>query len=272
MIKKIRIKKRQLPHSFNNINKTINYNTLSPLKFRNYSKLCGQNESYKNSNILETKPFISAIYYKDPFFLNENNLKTQLQILRSIDKEKLNINNCDSIELNKDTLPTLNNFKSSAFNYCKTNPLESDDFYYKSVFKMKPLFRKIKPVVDNKLNMRYAENEQQYRKIIEREQKILLSQGKRVKNKNISDHINIKMDDLKNRIKFMKGVIDFTYPGFVLTKIKAIDKKLKNENEFRHKLNKYYSPVEQRNLNKSKKDYDRRNYFYECFKIKTTLK
>lgn len=94
---------------------------------------------------------------------------------------------------------------------------------------MKPLFRKIRPIVDNKLNMRYAENEEQYKKIIEKEKKILLSQGKKVKNKNISEHINMKMDDIKKRIRFMKGVMDFSYPGFVLTKIRTIDKQLKKK-------------------------------------------
>ena len=107
--------------------------------------------------------------------------------------------------------------------------------YYNRVFKMKPLFRKIKHVVDNKLNMRYAETEEQYKKLIEKENKVLLSQGKKIKNKNTSVYITKKVDDLKTRIRFMKGIIDFSFPGFVLTKIKAIDKKLKKENEKRYK-------------------------------------
>ena len=96
---------------------------------------------------------------------------------------------------------------------------------------MKPWFKKIKPVIDNKLNMRYAENEEQYKNIMEKDKKILLSQGKKVKNKIPSDYIKIKVDDIKTRIRFMKGIIDFSFPGFVLTKIKAIDTKLKKENE-----------------------------------------
>jgi len=31
---------------------------------------------------------------------------------------------------------------------------------------MKPWLKKIKPVIDNKLNMRYAENEEQYKILI----------------------------------------------------------------------------------------------------------
>ena len=272
MIKKLRNKRRKLPWSFNKINKKTNYNTLSPLKFKYYSKLLNQNKSNKNSNIADSKPLIAVNYYKDPFFLNENNLKTQLQILRAINRETISPSNYDTIESNKDTLPTLYDLKSSTFHYFKTNSLESDDFYYKSVFKMKPLFKKIRPVVDNKLNMRYAENEEQYKKIIEKEQKVLLSQGKKVKNKNNSEHINIKMNDIKNRIRFMKGVIDFTFPGFVLTKIKAIDKKLKKDNNIRNKLNEYFSPVEIRNFNKDKRNIDRKKYFYDCINIKNVIK
>ncbi len=271
MIKTIRNKRRKIPFSFNKINKKTNYNTLSPLKFRYYSKLLNQNESNKDSNIVETKPLITTNYYKDPFFLNENNLRTQLQILRAINKETLNTNNFDTIESNKDTLPSLYDLKASTFNYFKSDPVESDDFYYKSVFKMKPLFKKIRPVVDNKLNMRYAENEEQYKKIIEKEQKYLLSQGKKVKNRNISEHINIKMNDIKNRIRFMKGVIDYTFPGFVLTKIKAIDKKLKKDNNIKCKLNEYFSPVELRNMNKKKRSFDREKYFYECINVRNIL-
>lgn len=39
----------------------------------------------------------------------------------------------------------------------------------------------------------------------------------------------MKMDDIKKRIRFMKGVMDFSYPGFVLTKIRTIDKQLKKK-------------------------------------------
>ena len=166
-----------------------------------------------------------------------------------------------------ETLPNV--YDSNTFNYFKNDPLKSDDFYYKSVFKMKPLFRKIRPVVDNKLNMRYSENEEQYKKIIEKEQKMLLEQGKRVKNKNISEHIKIKMDEIKKRIRFMKGVIDFSYPGFVLTKIRTIDKTLKRENEYKNnRLYKYYTPVELRNIKKKLRNNERTDYLFESIHVK----
>ena len=264
-------KNKKLAHVFNNLNKKSNFKTLSLLKFKN-NNFYHTESNKNNNNTIEAKPIISRTYYKDPFFLNQSNLRTQLQILRSLNKEKLDYYKRTISDSNKDTQPTLFDFKCQTINCFNSNSLLSEDFYYKSVFKMKPLFRRRKPVVDNKLNMRYAENEEQYKKIIEKEQKILLSQGKKIKNRNNSEHINIKMEEIKKRIRFMKGIIDFSFPGFVLTKIKTIDKRLKKENEFNHKLNKYYSPTELRNLNKNKRDNERKNYFYECINVKNNLK
>ena len=271
MIKKSRTKNRKLVHSFNNINRKNNYNTLLSLKFKNNNTFFHRTESNNNNyKVIDQNPYISQTYYKDPFFLNEFNLRTQLQILRGIEKEKDNINKFTNIDKHMETLPNV--YDSNTFNYFNNDPLKSDDFYYKSVFKMKPLFRKIRPVVDNKLNMRYSENEEQYKKIIEKEQKLLLEQGKRVKNKNISEHIKIKMEEIKKRIRFMKGVIDFSYPGFVLTKIRAIDKRLKKENEIKNnRLYKYYSPVELRNIKKKLRNNARTDYLGESINVNNNL-
>ena len=174
----------------------------------------------------------------------------------------------DSIETNKETLPTFREYMGNEYSPYK-KPMDNDDFYYKNVFKMKPLFKTIKPIVDNKLNMKYAENEEQYNKIVERERILLLSQGKKAKNKQSSKKSDIKMDKIKKRIKFMKGVMDFIYPGFVLTKIRTIDKQLKRENELHNKLHEYISPVVQRNINKNKRNNELKKYLYESIKIKT---
>ena len=69
----------------------------------------------------------------------------------------------------------------------------------------------------------------------------------------------------------MKGIIDFSFPGFVLTKIKAIDKKLKKENEKRYKSKDFSSPVEKRNLTQNKRNEERKAYLCECFNIRSDL-
>ena len=232
-------------------------------KFRKYQTYSPTNKNISKS--IESKFLNHTNYYKDPFFLNDLNLKNQLQILRAINNEKINLNKNFMVE----NLPTIYSLTHSN-PYLKTHNADIND-YYNRVFKMKPLFRKIKPVVDNKLNMRYAENEDQYKKIIEKENKVLLSQGKKIKNKNPSNYIVTKVDDLKTRIRFMKGIIDFSFPGFVLTKIKAIDKKLRKENEKRYKSKDFSSPVEKRNIINNKRFRDRKSYLYECFNIKVNL-
>ena len=232
-------------------------------KFRKNNSL-----SQSNKNIDQTvniKTLNHTDYYKDPFFLNDFNLKNQLQILRAINTEQLKLKR----NFMEENFPTIYNINQNS-NYLKIHNADIND-YYNRVFKMKPLFRKIKPVVDNKLNMRYAENEEQYKKIIEKENKALISQGKKFKNKTPSSYIITKVDDIKTRIRFMKGIIDFSFPGFVLTKIKAIDKKLRKENEKRYKAKDYHSPVEKRNIQNNKRNTDRKIYLHECINIKTNL-
>ena len=232
-------------------------------KFRKNNSL---SQSIKNiDQTVNIKTLNHTDYYKDPFFLNDFNLKSQLQILRAINTEQLKLKR----NFMEENFPTIYNMTQN-INYLKIHNADIND-YYNRVFKMKPLFRKIKPVVDNKLNMRYAETEEQYKKLIEKENKVLLSQGKKIKNKNTSVYITKKVDDLKTRIRFMKGIIDFSFPGFVLTKIKAIDKKLKKENEKRYKSKDFSSPVEKRNLTQNKRNEERKAYLCECFNIKSDL-
>ena len=138
--------------TINNKNKNPLYLTWNKNKKNNF-----HNKSNKNiSRSLDLKPMLNHNdYYKDPFFLNEFNLKSQLQILRAINSRKMNLNK----NFMEENLPTIYNL-SNTNTYYKTLNTDIND-YYNRVFKIKPLFRKIKPVVDNKLNMRYAENEEQ---------------------------------------------------------------------------------------------------------------
>lgn len=249
----------------NSINKKRKLYQLN-LTWNKFRKAKENNQSVKNSSkTFHAKSLSPTNYYKDPFFLNEFNLKSQLLILRAINNEKTNINKA----FMEENLPTIYSLTNNSI-YSRKHNFDIND-YYNRVFKMKPLFRKIKPVVDNKLNMRYAETEEQYKKLIEKENKVLLSQGKKIKNKNTSVYITKKVDDLKTRIRFMKGIIDFSFPGFVLTKIKAIDKKLKKENEKRYKSKDFSSPVEKRNLTQNKRNEERKAYLCECFNIRSDL-
>ena len=109
------------------------------LTWNKFKKYKSQEKPIKNiSYTIEIKsPLNHDDYYKAPFFLNDFNLKSQLQILRAINNEKMNLNK----NFMEENLPTICNLSNSNA-FMKTHSTDIND-YYKRVFKMKPLFRKI---------------------------------------------------------------------------------------------------------------------------------
>lgn len=201
-------------------------------------------------------------------------------ILRNKDKDNIKIEINESNEINENKLITKNyssvdNFSSSE-KYSSNNMTSintprkiklNDEYFYKIIFKTKRLFKsEQKVIIDNKFNMIYAENEDQYQKIIDKEYNKLISKGKKVKSKNVSQSIKLKLKEAKNRIKFMKGILDYSYPGIVLYKIKLMQKKL-NE----HKNNAYYlnslNGMEKRNKEKNERNIFRKEYLLKSITL-----
>ena len=89
-------------------------------------------------------------------------------------------------------------------------------------------------IIENKLNIKYAENEEQYKMIIEKEYKDKIKKGKKIKLKNVCPSIKLKLDEAQEKIKFMKDVIDYSYPLCVLSKIKVKQKELKEMKKQRY--------------------------------------
>ena len=144
---------------------------------------------------------------------------------------------------------------------------ENDEYFYKIVFKTKPLFKlEQKMVIDNKLNMIYAENEQQYKNIIEKEYKRLISEGKKVKSKNVAPSIKLKLNEAKKRIQFMKGIMDYSYPGFVLSKIKIMQKKL-NEHKSKASYLNCLNEMEIRTEEQKIREKNRKDYLLKCITL-----
>ena len=256
-------KKLKLTFSSNN----TNYKTLSHLTSNMPTKpwrlrTVESNKQFDKNNLNTLSPFITSNYYKDPFFFNEKSLKTQINILRSIHDDKYKIKKEQKSFPQRNIFQNLGSLKSPS----KIKTLQNDDFFFKNVFKSKPLFKKLTPIIDNKLNLRYAENEDQYIKIVEREQKQMLLQGKKIKKRNTSENIKIKIKEIQKRIRFMKGIMDFSYPEFVLTKIKAIDKRIKDERRNSRNME-FYTPVEMRNLSRNFRNNQRKKYLSECIAI-----
>ena len=253
--------KNSPPHSFNKLRipKFLFHNKKSFYEIENnnpntrkFNKTCLTTPKTNYKKTFRT-PYYQTTYFKDPYFLNDSNLQIQLQILREINKEDLDIESFASTSTNRTKYPVIIDNKN--------NKKENSDYFYKSVFKMKPIFRKFRPIVDNKFNMRYAENEEQYQALIEKEAKILKAQGKPVKKKNVSELIKFQMKDIKDRIRFMKGIMDYTYPGFVLTKIEVMEKQLNSE-DTSSRFKNFLTPVSMRNLENKNRGIERKKYLY----------
>ena len=122
----------------------------------------------------------------------------------------------------------------------KKNNLE---YLYRSIFSKSNVFKPKPRYIDNKLNLVYSENESQYNLIIERRSKLMNEKGIFLKFDEDSKKINKRVNDIKSKIKFMKNILDYSYPTFMIKMIKMRGKELqKNKSEekltpFEEKIN-----------------------------------
>ena len=163
---------------------------------------------YKNNKTNINFPYISKN-------INNNNIQIEIND-NSKDDNKYNIKRLIKKNFSFDNI---SNNKSKYNCLSSRNLKENDEYFYKMIFNSKPIFSDKKLIIDNKLNMIYAENEEQYEKIIEKENNKLILKGKKVKSKNFSPSIKLKLDETKNSIKFMKGILDYSFPSFIITKL-----------------------------------------------------
>jgi len=226
---------------------------------------CNSNQSHTLSflklKILNTDSDLKKsryrFYYKNPQFLNDSNIKKQINILltnvtNNKNKEELpkiifdkndEVNEINEIK-NKylkteenEILPKIRIHKRKRFNISNiindnskssNNINKSVDYTYKSIFPNDNLFKGKTKYIDNKLNLIYCQNESQYKYIMEKRKKL--------KGANIieeeSEKINNRLNNIKTKVKFMKNVIDYSYPSFLLAKVQIWKKNMaKNKGE-----------------------------------------
>ena len=131
----------------------------------------------------------------------------------------------------------------------KNNHELPTDKLYKIIFKSQLTTNKdhLKPLIENKYNIKYSENEEQYNLIIDKENLENIAKGKKTKNKKTNNSIKLKLNEAQNKVKFMKDIIDYSYPLFVLTKIKVKQKNLRAmKNQRLKKYINYVSEKEKR--------------------------
>ena len=78
-----------------------------------------------------------------------------------------------------------------------------------------------------------------------------------------SEKIIEQVKDIKNKIRFMKCVLDYSYPNFILTKAKAMVKQLSNNSL----SNNMMTPIEHRNKEVRNKINMRTNYIKQSLNI-----
>ena len=113
--------------------------------------------------------------------------------------------------------------------------LESrDEFFYKKIFfnyinkQKKQLQEKFKPI-DNKLNINYAENIEQYNEKLEKNNLIFLKEGKKIKHKVGENYCEKQTKKMNHSTNFIKCIIDYAYPDMILYKTKIFEETFKKK-------------------------------------------
>ena len=89
-----------------------------------------------------------------------------------------------------------------------------------------------KSLIDNKLNIFYAENEKIYLDKLKSMNKKRIQQGKKIKYKLYHSPSELQLKDMKNKITFIKKIFDLAYPNTTMMKLRnKIKFNKKNENE-----------------------------------------
>ena len=100
-----------------------------------------------------------------------------------------------------------------------------DQFLYKKIFhdfESRKLVKK--KFLNNKLNLVYAENEEQCNIKIGKLNKKMEKEGKRVVHRIKPSEIEEKLNRINKKVTFMKKIIDYAYPNMVLVRIRENNK------------------------------------------------
>ena len=231
-------------------------------------------------------------YYKNPQFLNNSSIQSQIDVLLT----KINNNNSHSLKIfpkkltisndSQKTYRNMDKLRKSRYystykninknndinklpNICtplsvnfknnlnmsggKINDVKTE---YKNIFPNAPLFKQKSPLIDNKLNIIYCQNESQYKFLLEKRMKLFNKEGRVFRLEEDSQKIKGQIDDIKTKIKFMKNIMDYSFPSFMLTKLKSWEKNLVIHKKTYQEL----TPVEKRKIQIKQKNIIRNNY------------
>ena len=197
-----------------------NYFSEKLLKIHNKGYLSNTNINNKNNS--------NKTYFK-------NSINNRYSVLGEIshikDPAKIKINENEKLIFRN------KKFKFVEDKINQTNKYESD-YLYKKIFQYNNENKKRKSlnVIDNKLNLFYSENEDQYNQKIKKINENLYKKGKPIKHFVISENAKINTPYLIKRVKFMKKVVDYLYPNMVLAKVREENKRISKTKSISHKM------------------------------------
>ena len=203
------------------------------------------------------------------FMIDKNSLKSVNNKELLFDNNNINddMGNNDNNNYKINTLSKFNNFfiKKSLSNDKRkftSTIVQSDDnknnyknnvkgmskyyinFLYNKIFPKFFIEHNIKyNVVDNKLNIYYAENNRQFKENLVKRNNYLRLRGKPVKKMCInSEYVADKLKEVKRKIGFVKGITDYSFPSIILQKVKSKNKLYQLNKK---KKDKFYLPYEE---------------------------
>ena len=216
-----------------------------------------QKKKFKDRRIVQMKEMDNKIeQLAKTLYINQYKKIKRIYSGKLIDNEKTNdddksnINSLNSNETNKQ------NNNDIKFKTLKSNSLNShnhkakkimikgthiispfcdyarDQYLYKKIFYYLEKKKNLKSdsLFDNKLNIIYSENENQYKQNIIKLNEINKRIGKNKFYNLEPSQSETKLKTLKQRVDFMKRIVDYSYPNMVLTKIREQEKKAYDKN------------------------------------------
>lgn len=218
----------------------IHKNILNNIKFKKKTRI----DSYKlklsesceffnklNKTFMKDKNILKKTNTKDLIFKdNEENIFNGGEIQYKSRNNKIYKN----ISLNNKRKNIINLKVQSLEN--KTSKLNNTNSKQKNEVNIDFLYNKIFPkifvdhnsdynIIDNKLNLYYAEDKSHFNNKLKMKNQILMKNGKKLRKMVLDENYAVnKLNEVKKKIGFIKGVTDYSYPDIILKKSKLKNK------------------------------------------------
>ena len=238
-----------------NIEKTNIFNNqiINPLYKLRLSHSCELFNKLTKTFMID-KNSLKSVNNKELLFQNNNNISDEIM---NNDNNNYNINTLSkfnnffikkSLSIDKkkftSTISQSDDTKNNYKNNVKGMSKYYINFLYNKIFPKFFIEHNIKyNVVDNKLNIYYAENNRQFKENLVKRNNYLRLRGRPVKKMCInSEYVANKLKEVKRKIGFVKGITDYSFPSIILQKVKSKNKLYQLNKK---KKDKFYLPYEE---------------------------